>query len=58
MDRQRVINGIAPLKPDVDVLCEECEEKVAMWIGMTYRGTSLEPPEYIYLCDEHGGSDE
>ena len=52
------IRGLDPLKPDVNVLCEQCEVKVAMWIGLTYRGTSMEPAEYIYLCDEHGGSDE
>ncbi len=53
-----VINGLNPLTPDPDVLCEECEVKVAKWKGMTYRGTYLEPAEYIYLCDEHGGRDD
>ena len=55
---QPVINGLNPLTPDPDVLCEECEVKVATWKGMTYRGTYLEPPEYVYLCDEHGGDDD
>ena len=54
----KTIGGLEPLKPDPNVLCELCEMKVATWIGLTYRGTSMEPAEYIYLCDEHGGSDE
>ena len=54
----KIIGGLAPLKPDPDVLCDVCDEKVAKWKGMTYRGTSLEPAEYVYLCDECGGNDE
>ncbi len=53
----KTIGGLDPLKPDIDVLCEVCEHRVATWKGLTYRGTSFEPPEYIYLCDEHGGSE-
>ena len=52
------IRSLDALKPDSDVLCDECGVKVATWIGLTFRGTSLEPPEYVYLCDEHGGSDD
>ncbi len=55
---QRTLRGLDPLTPDDDVLCEVCEFKVATWIGLTFRGTQLEPPEYVVLCDEHGGSDE
>ena len=52
------IRGLEPVKPDPYVLCEVCDEKVATWVGLTYRGTSWEPPEYVVLCDEHGGSNE
>ena len=54
----QTIRGLDPLKPDSEVLCEVCEDKVATWVGLSYRGTSMEPAEYIDLCDEHGGSDE
>jgi len=54
----QTVRGLDPLKPDPDVLCEECEVKVAMWVGLTFRGTQEEPPEYIYLSDEHGGDDD
>ena len=55
---QRILNGVQPVSPDAEVLCEACEEQPAKWVGLVFRGTSIEPPEYVYLCDEHGGSDE
>lgn len=54
---QRVLNGLDPMKPDPDIMCEECDEQIATWIGLVFRGTQLEPPEYIVLCDEHGGDE-
>ena len=53
---EKVIGGLNHLIPDIDVMCDVCEAKVATWVGLTFQGTYLEPPEYVVLCDEHGGS--
>ena len=54
----KTIGRLVPLPPDPDLMCDECEHKVATWIGLTFQGTYYEPSEHVVLCDEHGGSDE
>ncbi len=54
---QKVIGGLNSLTPDIDVMCDVCEAKVATWVGLTFQGTYLEPPEYVVLCDEHGSNE-
>ena len=52
---QKIIGGLVPLTPDIDIMCDECETKVASWIGLVFQGTYYEPSEHVVLCDEHGG---
>ena len=41
--------------PDDDMLCDLCNERPAVWEKMTYRGSSLEPPEWEQACNECAG---
>lgn len=54
---ERVIGGLRAMSPDPGIMCEQCDEQIATWIGLTFQGTQLEPPEYVVLCDEHGGDE-
>ena len=56
---QKIIGELNRMHPlDTEGMCEVGDEKPATWFGCTFQGTTLEPPEYIILCDEHGGSDD
>jgi len=48
----RTIGGLNELTPDDGILCDNCDEKVATWVGLTFRGTQLEPAEYVQICDD------